>query len=41
MPDIMFTVNILSRPDSTWSHLPINTGYAENDFCDNFKVQKV
>ena len=26
-------------PD-TWLHLPINTGYAKNDFCDIFRIQK-
>ena len=37
-PDIMFIVNILSRH----MNAPTNQhGYAENDFCNIFKVQKV
>ena len=34
-PDIMFTVNILSR------HMNAPTGSAEKVFCNIFKVQKV
>ena len=37
-PGIMFTATFCP---GTWTHLPINTGYAENDFCNIFNVQKV